>query len=82
MHRALAAALPDADPVKALEEFGFGEGHGTASLNDQCGMMNDGRDQDAQGLMTLTPQPSKSATLRVAIAAPLQRAMAAICASK
>ena len=28
MHRALAAALPDADPVKALQELGFGEGHG------------------------------------------------------
>jgi len=27
VHRALAAALPDADPVKALEELGFGESH-------------------------------------------------------
>jgi len=27
VHRALAAALPDADPVEALQQFGFGEGH-------------------------------------------------------
>ena len=34
-----------------------------------------------QGFTTLTPQPSKSSTLRVATVAPVAHAIAAICAS-
>src|SRR5437762_2641563 len=37
--------------------------------------------RDSHGLISFTPLRSKSLTLRVAIAAPVEKAMAAICAS-
>lgn len=41
-----------------------------------------GESQAFQGFTSATPQPAKSAMLRVAIVAPVDRAIAAICASK
>jgi len=69
----------------SLPGFGGADGDRTRDLVNAIKVVS----QERQGTVRVsmdpgrfTPQPSKSAALRVAMAAPMKRAIAAICASK